>query len=174
MMMRVLGEGGIPTLTDGVRAADVDNPRGYFEFEPVKSTRQDPSWIPRAIGKVVKMVHQLLLDLPLTYHYRVVFMRRNLSEVIQSQDRMLERLNQPLGELAKSRLTEIFQAQMDQVLAYLRAHVQAFRFIEIDYNAMVHAPQIAVARVSDFLDGLDVEKAVGAVEAALYRNRGAG
>ena len=62
------------------------------------------------------MVHLLLLDLPLTYSYRVVFMRRNLLEVVRSQDRMLQRLNRAADDLPKQRLLEIYQAQVDKVL----------------------------------------------------------
>ena len=64
MMMQMLQAGGIPILTDNVRQADDDNPRGYYEFEPVKRTKQDPSWLNAANGKAVKMVYLLLRDLP--------------------------------------------------------------------------------------------------------------
>ena len=90
MMMQAIAAGGIPALTDGFRAADVDNPRGYYEFEPVKKTREDASWLDRAGGKVVKMVYRLLYDLPAEgYEYRVVFMRRDIREVLASQKKML-------------------------------------------------------------------------------------
>ncbi len=42
-----------------IRAADRDNPRGYYEFERVKKTKQDPSWLADARGKAVKMVSSL-------------------------------------------------------------------------------------------------------------------
>ena len=64
MMMRMLDAGGLPALTDNIRTADEDNPRGYYEFEPVKKTKEDASWLERAPGKVVKMVYRLLYDLP--------------------------------------------------------------------------------------------------------------
>ncbi len=35
LMMQMLAAGGLPALTDGARAADADNPRGYLEFERV-------------------------------------------------------------------------------------------------------------------------------------------
>src|SRR4029079_9082802 len=78
LMMQMLDRGGIPALTDEIRAADPDNPRGYYEFEHVKQTKKDPSWLPQARGKVVKMVSSLLYDLPSTETYRVVFMQRNI------------------------------------------------------------------------------------------------
>src|SRR5574337_153211 len=86
MMMQMLHRGGIPAVTDEIRSADEDNPKGYYEFEPVKKTKEDASWLARAGGKVVKMVYRLLYDLPGDYAYHVVFMRRNLREVIASQN----------------------------------------------------------------------------------------
>ena len=75
-MMQMLAAGGVPLLIDQVRAADEDNPRGYYEFEPVKRTRQDSSWLESAVGKAIKMVHLLLYDLPPTYQYAVILMGR--------------------------------------------------------------------------------------------------
>src|SRR5262245_40494991 len=92
LMMQLLDAGGVEVVTDGVRAADPDNPRGYYEFEKVKQVKRDASWLPGVRGKAVKMVSQLLLDLPPTERYRVVFMERDLAETIDSQERMLQRL----------------------------------------------------------------------------------
>ena len=39
-------------LTDDVRKADDDHPQGSYEFEAVKKTKQDASWIEQARGKV--------------------------------------------------------------------------------------------------------------------------
>ena len=91
MMMQMLAAGGLPLLTDGVRPPDCDNPRGYFEFEPVKRTREDPSWVPTAVGKAVKMVTMLLRDLPGEFDYRVILMYRDPEEVLASQKAMLGR-----------------------------------------------------------------------------------
>ena len=92
MMMRMLEQGGLPVLIDGVRTADDDNPNGYYEFEAVKQTREDASWLEGSEGKAVKMVYRLLYDLPPDRAYRVLFMTRNLDEVLASQRVMLTRL----------------------------------------------------------------------------------
>ena len=92
LMMQMLSHGGLEVLTDNVRTADVDNPRGYYELEQAKRVRADASWLPDARGKVVKMVSQLLYDLPPTERYRIIFMERDLEEMLASQERMLERL----------------------------------------------------------------------------------
>ncbi len=171
MMMRMLDEGGLPALTDHVRAADPSNPLGYYEYEPVKNTRQAPSWLAGAIGKSVKMVHLLLLDLPLTYSYRVVFMQRDIEEIIESQNTMIERLGKRSDDLPKHRLKSIYQTQVDDVLRYLRRHRGHFGLLEIDYNALIRQPAPQVEKVSQFLDGLDVAKMAGVVDRNLYRTR---
>ena len=91
MMMQMLEAGGIEILSDGERQADDDNPKGYYELEAVKKTKDDASWVETATGKAVKMISQLMLDLPLDREYRVIFMRRDLQEILASQAKMLAR-----------------------------------------------------------------------------------
>jgi hypothetical protein len=91
MLMQMLAAGGLPVLVDNRRPADIDNLRGYFEYEPVKSIGSDNSWLDDAIGRAVKVVAPLLLRLPLDRRYNILFMRRKLDAVLRSQDRMLRR-----------------------------------------------------------------------------------
>src|SRR5713101_3371282 len=92
LMMQMLENGGVEIVTDNIRAADTDNPRGYYEFEKVKKIKQDASWLPATRGKAFKMVSQLLYDLPTSEQYRIIFMERDLEEVLLSQEKMLQRL----------------------------------------------------------------------------------
>ena len=92
LLMQMLAAGGIMVITDKLRTADADNPRGYYEFELVKKIKQDASWLPQVRGKAVKMISQLLYDLPGSESYRVILMERDLDEVLVSQEKMLERL----------------------------------------------------------------------------------
>lgn len=171
MMMQMIDKGGLPALVDDIRTADDDNPKGYYEFEPVKKTKDDASWIEGGIGKVVKMVHLLLLDLPLDYRYRVVFMRRNLEEVVQSQNIMLERHGKDTGGLPVDRLQNVFRAQIHKVIEHMRAHSDHFKFIEVDYNEVLQDPRPHMEKVSAFLDGLAVDAMHAIIDPSLYRNR---
>ncbi len=103
LLMQMLAAGGLEVVSDHLRAADVDNPRGYFEFERVKQIQKDSSWLPAARGKALKMISQLLYHLPPTERYRVIFMRRNLDEVIASQEKMLQRRNAAAAPRRRSR-----------------------------------------------------------------------
>src|SRR3954453_3930250 len=95
LMCQMLDNGGVEVVTDRLRTPDTDNPRGYYELEKVKKIKEDASWLPEARGKAFKMVSQLLYDLPATERYRVIFMQRDLDEVLVSQEKMLERLGRP-------------------------------------------------------------------------------
>src|SRR2546428_444309 len=88
LMMQMLAAGGMSILSDGERQADLDNPRGYFEWERIKQLPKEPGCIAEAEGKVVKVISQLLLALPAGHEYRVIFMQRPLAEVLASQERM--------------------------------------------------------------------------------------
>ena len=108
MMMQMLEAGGVLVYTDNVRRADEDNQRGYFELEAVKRTKDDKAWLREASGKAVKMIYQLLYDLPPDYDYRVVFMQRDLDEVLASQRSMLERRSEKGASVAPDELRRIF------------------------------------------------------------------
>lgn len=171
MMMKMLEAGGLPVMTDNVRTADEDNPRGYYEFERVKQVEHDQSWLPDARGKVVKMISALLKHLPDGYEYRVVFMRRKLDEVMASQRQMLIRRGKPADAGGDDKMATYFARHLSQVDAWL-AERPHFRVLDVSYNEMVEQPAANAARVNEFLGGtLDVEKMVGVVAASLYRQR---
>ena len=176
--MQMIHAGGLPALTDAIRAADVDNPHGYYEFEPVKKTKADASWLAEAAGRVVKMVHLLLLDLPLVppdgirLPYRIIMTQREPDEVLASQSKMLQRLGRGGGAIAPEQLKTLYKQQMTKVMAHLTARPEAFAVMTLSYNALLADPQTAAGQVNEFLGGqLDVAKMAAAVDASLYRNR---
>jgi hypothetical protein len=170
MMMQVLAAGGLPVLSDGIRTADQDNPRGYFELEAVKRTKQDPGWLIGSEGKVVKMIYALLTDLPTDRPYRVIMMRRKTETVLNSQAAMLERLGQRGAELPAEKLASIYEQQLQQVEDYMRRH-SCFDFIEVWYGAVVNYPRTQLEAINRFLSGeLDLDAMIAAVDPSLRRN----
>ncbi|MDE0889378.1 MAG: alkaline phosphatase family protein [Phycisphaerales bacterium] len=169
MMMQMLAKGGVPAFTDGNREADTDNPRGYFEHE--KSTRlgSDSSWMPEARGQAVKIVAQLLPSLPRGERYRVVFMDRDLQEVVKSQRVMLDRLGREGGRLTDSRMMSTLDAQVAQVERLLarRPDVDA---LFVDYASVLEDPMAEAGRICDFL-GLETnpDAMVATVDESLRR-----
>ena len=171
MAMRMLEAGGLEVLTDEIRQADPDNPRGYYEFEPVKTTKRDASWLPRAAGKAGKMVYSLLYDLPEGYQYRVLFLRRRMEEVLRSQEKMLERLGSPSEPVPDDAMERMFTAELEKCRRFLEEDPR-FSGLEVDYNALLEGGAEVIDGIDRFLGGgLDKEAMAGVIDLALYRNR---
>jgi hypothetical protein len=170
LMMKMLEAGGLPVLVDNLREADVDNPRGYYEFEPVKATRSDPSWVAAARGKAVKMVYLLLMDLPDDHEYRILFMRRNLDEVLASQKAMLDRMGKP-SPLDDARMGQLFRDQLARFDDWVKGRPN-FRVLDVGHRDLVTEAAPVLAEVDRFLGGgLDLGAMSRVVEPILYRNR---
>jgi hypothetical protein len=171
MMMQMLVAGGLPPMTDNVRTADDDNPKGYYEFEAVKKTKTDSSWLADAPGKIVKMVHILLYDLPSTSSYRVVFMRRELKEVVSSQSIMLERRGTDGANLSQEQLIAAYQDQLMKIETWL-AEPANFSVLKVNYNELLNDPTASTAQINEFFQGrLDAAAMNGVVDPTLYRQR---
>ena len=171
LMMQMIDAGGVHALTDQVRAVDDDNPKGYYELEAVKRTKTDPSWLDEAPGRVVKMIHLLLYDLPPDRDYRVVFMKRDLREVTRSQSIMLQRRGTKGAKLTDEQLIKAYENQLARVEAWL-AERPNFRVLYVSYNRLVAEPAPAAAEVNAFLGGgLNEEAMVKHVEPELYKQR---
>jgi hypothetical protein len=171
LMMQMLAAGGLPVLGDGVRPPDASNPRGYFEYEPVKHLARDAAWLEAAEGRVVKVVVPLVAFLPPGRAYRVVFMERALDEVLASQARMLGRLGRPAGNPAL--LAPAFTVQLERARAFLRTAPDT-AVLPVAYADLLRDPAAQAARLQAFLGpSLDAAAMARAVDPALYRERGA-
>ncbi len=172
MAMKMLEAGGLTVHTDGLRTADEDNPKGYFEHERVKelANETDKGWLGAARGKAIKVISYLLKDLPSSYNYRVIFLRRDLVEVLASQSKMLANRGEAPAE-DDARLTQLFEDHLWKAQYLLRSAAQ-FEVLYLDYRAVVADPRAAAERMNAFLgDRLDLGKMIGAVDESLYRNR---
>lgn len=171
MMMRMLDRGGLPVIIDNERTADEDNPLGYYEFEPVKQTKKDASWVDDSAGKCVKMVYQLVYDLPTHHKYRVLFMRREMKEVLASQKVMLDRHGASDDSVSDDQMASLFLSQLKAFEDWV-AQQDHIEMIEVSYNRMLSNPPEEIARVNEFLEGvLDTEAMHAVVDPELYRNR---
>ena len=173
MMMRMLEAGGVAPFADGERTADVDNPEGYYEYRRVMDLEKDPdrSWVRQARGRALKVISFLLRHLPHDNTYRIVYMRRNLDEVLTSQDKMLDRLGNAAPGADLEAMKEAYRN--DIVAARLYARKQPnMEMLEVHYADTVADPTATARTVNAFLGGgLDEAKMAAAVKAQLYRNR---
>jgi len=171
LMMQMLAAGGMELLSDGVRAADADNPRGYFEWEPAKRLRQEPERLAAAEGKAVKIISSLLAALPPGRQYRVLFMHRPMSEVVASQAEMLQRRGTQGATLAPPALAAALEDHVRQVTAWLDQQ-RHMRVCQVHYRRLLQRPEEELDKVLGFLEmPLNREAMLAQIDAALYRRR---
>ena len=111
MLMKMLEAGGVEIASDGLRTADDDNPKGYYEMEKVKDLDKDKdkSWLKELQGRAIKIISYLLRDLPDNNNYKVIFVERNLEEMIASQNKMLVNRGKPIDPAIDKRMIQNFE-----------------------------------------------------------------
>lgn len=172
LMMSMLEAGGLELVVDHQRTPDEDNPRGYYELEDVKRLSEDASFIDEWPGRAVKVISELLQHLPEGHRYRIIFMRRDLDEVLASQARMLERRGEPVpSEDAQAEMRRGFILHLEEVERYVRARDDV-DVLWVSYNRLMADPEKMAGRVARFVDRpLEIGPMVARVDPALYRHR---
>jgi len=171
MLMQMLAAGGVPVLSDGLRQADEDNPRGYLEFEPVKKLLQDSKWLLAERGKAIKIVAPLLAALPPDLACRVILCERDLDEVLDSQERMLARRNQPTATAPERRrmLRDEYGRTLGRVKA-MPAERPDMQLLVIEHSHAISDALATAGRVNNFLGGgFDVAEMAAAIDPTLHR-----
>ncbi len=172
MTMKMLSEGGLELVTDGIRTADDNNPKGYYELETVKELGKatDFSWLHDARGKAIKVISYLLRFMPQTLNYRVIFMHRNLHEVITSQNKMLEQRGES-NDTPDDRVVTLLEQELKKAKNLIAAR-SCFDAIDVNHKDVLADPLQQATRINQFLGGgLDPERMAAAVDPTLYRNR---
>jgi len=171
LMMQMLVAGGMTALSDGERQADTDNPRGYLEWERIKTLPHDPACIAAGEGKIVKVISKLLLSLPAGHEYRIIFMERPLPEVLASQDQMLRRRGTYREGTNPAVITAAFEKHLREVYAWIdaRPSVKAMR---LRYHDVLRQPKEISRKLAEFLEQpLNIAAMIQQIDASLYRNR---
>lgn len=170
-MMQMIVAGGLPALTDGLRPADENNPRGYFEWEPAKALKQNPEVVAQAEGHVVKIISVLLAHLPATHEYRILFMMRPLEEVVASQNRMLERMGKAVPNTPAAAVIGAFQKHLREVDGWL-ANKPYLKVTRVNHADVLTQPHEMAAMIAEFVGvRLSIDRMAGQVEGSLYRER---
>jgi hypothetical protein len=169
LMMQMLEAAGMALLVDEAREADIDNPRGYYELDKVKRLSKDSSWMGDAEGKALKAVSSLLYHLPSDRQYKVIFMVRDMDQVLASQRTMLEHRGEAEGQPNDEAMRSHFQAHLDKLEAWLREQ-DNMQVMHCSYNALLSDPAAGAHEVAAFLDcGLEVERMAAVVDPSLCR-----
>ena len=171
MMMQMLNAGGLEILTDNIRVNDENNPKGYLEYQKVKNLANDNSWMNEGRDKVIKVIAQLLQYLPSNYQYKVIFMEREMEEIIQSQQIMLGKKADVENKVYPTALADTFKKQLEKTRSWISTHPH-FEVIYVNYTDVITNPTEVAENLSLFLDAdLNTEAMVKAVDNTLYRNR---
>ena len=172
MMMSMLNSGGLEIVTDNFRIADNNNPKGYFEFERVKKLQDgDNGWVKDARGKVVKVISALIKYLPDNYQYKIIFMSRDINEILSSQRRMLERDGKDDDNISDEKMSKLFNNHILDVMKWMQNR-KNIQYLVVNYNEVLQDPESNVGKLNEFLGlELDKRKMVEVIEPNLYRER---
>jgi predicted AlkP superfamily phosphohydrolase/phosphomutase/tetratricopeptide (TPR) repeat protein len=167
LMMQMLNKGGIEVLTDNNRKADISNPKGYFEYNPVMSIHKNNSWLKLAKNKSVKVVAPLLKFLDPKYRYKVIFMNRDLTEIVRSQQKMIGKDI----EVLPLRLFESYKKHLNQVETWKNKE-PGVELIYVNFKDALINTEDVVNKVTSFIDiSMDIEQMRDCVDKSLYRNK---
>jgi hypothetical protein len=175
LLMQMLAAAGIEVITDGKRTADEDNPRGYFEHHKVMQLAQDTSIFADSAGRAVKVIYALLKHIPVNLPLAVIFLERDLEDVLTSQSMMLERLGRPQPKLDPQRMRELLRSQLVTAREDLESRLNSF-VLDIQYSQVIADPTRNAKKIATFLGPLigkeiNAEAMAGCVDASLNRQR---
>jgi tetratricopeptide (TPR) repeat protein len=167
LMMQMLDKGGVDILQDQLREADISNPKGYYEYKPVMSLYKDNTWLSKGQDKAVKVVAPLLKYLDSTLRYKIIFMRRDLNEIIQSQQKMIGKSEQEFPVTLYNK----YQKLLANVTLWDKSEPGA-EILYVNYTDVLENPATELARIEKFLGvAVNKQQMINCVDVSLYRNR---
>ena len=170
LIMQMLKQGGMELLTDNVRKADESNPNGYFEYEKVKALQRDSAWMREAEGKVVKVIAQLLKFLPACFDYKVIFIERDIQEILRSQKKMLEEMGQSISS-NQDIIKKVFEKQVEETMRWLSSQ-NNISVLYLKHREVLYHPYATAEEINSFLNqSFKIDLMVQIVDMSLYRQR---
>lgn len=185
LMMQILEAAGLPIFTDGEREADASNQRGYFEHRRTASLLHagDQTWLGEARGKAIKVVAPLLASLPRrlvdpdkpTHEpapvvYRVLFMERDMEEILSSQSAFLDRLGSPTPVPGGGGLAKAYVQQLRHAREWCRD--PGVHALAVSYRDLVERPDEVLPAIAEFLGASGQLATMRAcIDPSLYRER---
>lgn len=166
LMMQLFKAANASIATDSIREEDENNPKGYYELEAVKGIVKNNTFLKEYDGKAIKIVAPLVTFIDLSLEYRVVFILRDLDEVVQSQEKMVGKDQQD----QKEKFKKMYALHIEKSRQFLQAH--AIPFIEIHHRELLQNPDNSLQRLIDFC-GWETPMAElkSVIDDSLYRNR---
>jgi len=171
LVMQMLKAGGMEVLTDGVRKPDENNPLGYFEYEKVKLLMKDNGWLYEAEDKALKIIAQLLIYLPDDFEYKIIFVERDLDEVLISQKKMLKNMGSSRSDVDENLLKNAFEKQVTRVKSWLKDQPNC-ETVFITFKDIILNGTDVLLQLNGFLrQRIDENMAFSVINPQLYRVR---
>ena len=168
LMMQILKAGGIEIVSDGLRTADEFNPVGYYEDHRIKNLEKNNAWLKSEKGKAVKIISYGLPDIPLGLPVKIIYMLRDLDEIILSQNRMLK---DNIGKMSDENLKHCFNTHLNKIFTWMNEQ-KCLEFITVSYHDLLNHTSGEINRINRFLDfSLREKEACLAIKPELYRSR---
>lgn len=166
LMMQLCTAAKASILSDAIRKEDENNPKGYFELEAVKGIVKNNSFLKNANGKTIKIVAPLVTFIDLSLSYRVIFMLRDLDEVLQSQEKMLGKDQKDQREKLKT----VYALHVEKSKKFLEAN--RIQYIEIKHRDLMTQPEMSLEKLIDFCQwDVSIGELKQIIDASLYRNK---
>ena len=117
------------------------------------------------------MISALLKHLPTGYQYKIIYVRRNMSEILASQRKMLIRRGEDPDKMDDQQMAALFAKHVAQVEQWLKEQPN-MSVLYVHYSDILSDPQPHITRINEFLGGqLDAAQMAMVVDPNLYRNR---
>ncbi len=165
--MQILKAGGMFLASDGKRKADEDNPKGYLEIESIIDKLKDnPDYVFNLEDRVLKVIAYGLQYLP-PGNYKVIYIDRNIEEVLDSMEKMMGAKDEERDDTKKAfiRLNNKTKADINE-----REDMQV---LFVNYNEILSSPKKHLEEMHGFLreKKLDLKKMIDVTDNKLYRQR---
>lgn len=124
-----------------------------------------------AVGKVVKIISHLLTELPAQYKYKIIFMERDLDEVLMSQQKMLVRDGKAKEGTINLKLVNAFKQNLERIKNWApkQQHVE---IVYVSHKNMINNPMEELRKVRDFLGAdLNIDEMAKVVDKSLHREK---
>lgn len=169
LLMQIVAKAGVENFTDGNRVADINNPKGYAEFDGVKGLMKSNAFLKNVVGKSIKVVSPLIPFIDKGLKYKCIIVNRDISEVLRSQQVMLGKSVDGIPDALKM----AFQKQADNAKQFLTNN--NISFITIEHKELFANPISQLAAIKEFTNSeVSIEELSSCIDSKLYRQRNEG
>ena len=169
MMMQMLEAGGVPIAYSESRKPDAHNPKGYYELEGgkiINRLMQGTFPFESYKGIFVKITAYGLSYLPPGF-FKIIYMERNLDEVLASMEKMVQITDESREETKSS-----FKKLNEKIIRGLQMKDNTDVLL-VNYNDILRDPQIYIEKICQFIGPYhyDIQKMIAIIDNTLYRQR---